>query len=377
MTQAQTWHWPPELKMVIWSAIGAASNRGWADMFTETTGRKVRLALEPDTVNRFKWTASGMFHLVAGFTNETSLMLTAERDFAVRDAGPFPVRIVWSFSKSNSGFFTGLDAGIKTPADIKPGTKIVDVSSFLSSMRLFKALLAWAQVDYSDIDWVSVGSAPEMADAVAEGRADVGFAIPTSATAQRAEAGARAISWIEMNPVADPAGAARFGEVYPLINFGIVPEGTGAVPSAVGTWCTEGINYFVTREATDPELVYQLAKWFDQNYEKYCDRHPDNRFRSREVLLRGMEHTFIPAHPGLIKYLREQGDWNDARERRQGDNERLVSAYCAAYQEALEKADEAAIMISPGNEEWTQLWAGQCQRKRLPPVRLYAGLTDA
>ena len=123
MTQARTWQWPPDLRMVTWSALGAASNRGWADAFMETTGRKVRLAIEPDVVNRFKWTASGMFHLLAGFTNETSLMLAAERDFAVRDAGPFPVRIVWSYSKSNSGFFTGLDSGIKTPCDIKPGTK--------------------------------------------------------------------------------------------------------------------------------------------------------------------------------------------------------------------------------------------------------------
>jgi len=358
--------------MVTWNAAAAASNRSWAEVFTATTGRPVRLAVEPDVVNRFKWTASGLFHLLPGFTNETSQMLGAAGRFAQRDSGPFPVRIVWSYSRSNSGFFTTASSGIKTPRDINPGTRIVDLSGFLPSTKIFDALLAWAGLERRDVTWVPVASSQEGADAVSHGRADIGFAIPTSATATRAEAGPGQIDWVELNPEREPEGAARFREIFPLIDFGIIPE--VAVPSAVGKWGTEGINYLVTRQETDPELVYHLAKWLDENHHGYADKHPDNRFRTREVLMQGLKHTFIPCHRGLITYLKEKGQWTAAHTARQKQNSRLVGTYHRAYQRTLEKADAAGIFVNPENESWTKLWARR--RRKLTPLKLHADLPD-
>lgn len=364
-------NWPETISLVTWSESAAASNRGWAELLATDTGAQVEVVIEPDLVKRFDGVGRGVYDMVPGFSNETSLMLGADKDFADGGARPYEPGIVWSYSRSNSGFFVRGGAPIHHPRDIRPGTHIVDPSSFLG-VRVYDALLAWAGVSRADIDWVPVGSTQEIVAAVSQGRADLAFAIPTSPTSRAAEESSPGLHWIELNSATDPDGAARFQAVYPLVHFGVIPN--GAVASAVGTWGTESINYLITRAGDSSDLVYRLAGWFDANQPRFAAAHPDNRFRSREVLLEGLKHSFIPVHAGLIRYLNELGLWTTAHEKRQAANRELAARYRQAFGEALVTADSRGIRTAADNPAWVGLWRDWKAKAKLPEIKVFAGL---
>ena len=192
---------------------------------------QVHIGGEYDTVYRFRWIGQlKIFDMTGGSPGETSQMLMADRRYATRDGGPFPLRIVWAHSRGNSGFFTRRGSPIKVPQDIKPGTRICDMTPYVAATRVFDGLLAWAGTDPKDIEWVPVHNSVENWKAVIEGRADLSFSFPTSPTQWDAYNTEVSTDWIDLNAEKDPEGARRFREWDPLVNFGpILP---GGVPSA-------------------------------------------------------------------------------------------------------------------------------------------------
>ncbi|MCX8126210.1 MAG: hypothetical protein N3E40_03590, partial [Dehalococcoidia bacterium] len=160
--------------------------------------------------------------------------------------------------------------------------------------------------------------------------------------------------------------------VDPLIRFGIIPE--GGVKSAVGVPSTEGIVFEVTIDRTDPAFVYHLARWFDLNYERFKKRHPDNTFKNRDTLLKGLRQTFIPCHEGLIEYLKELGVWTGAHEARQKENIELINRYCEAYHRAIEEADDLQIVVDPKNPDWQKFWNDYKRKLNIPDFKLFDDL---
>jgi hypothetical protein len=328
----------------------------------------VNLPVEPEMVKRYMGAGQGLYDLVPGFSNETAQMLTSERDFTGQT--PYTPGIVWAYSKSNSGFIVNGEAPYREPHDIKPGTKMVDPSAFIG-LRFYHALLAWAQVDRKDIEWVPAQNIEEVGELISSGKASIAFATPVSKATRIAAKGPSGIHWIELNAEKDPAGAARFAEIYPLAQFGIVPE--GADPSAAGTWGTESINYYLAAAPADSEMIYHLTEWLDANHSKFAPLHKDNRFRSRETLLKGLKHTFIPLHPGLIKFLREKGLWSDLHEKREQRKLALVTGYREAFDEALNTAKKQGI-ADAASPKWPDFWEIFRNNKGLEPFKQYPGL---
>ncbi|MFA5315906.1 MAG: TAXI family TRAP transporter solute-binding subunit, partial [Dehalococcoidales bacterium] len=317
------------------------------------TGMKVHVAGENDTVDIYRWMGHIKIIDMAGIAPiEVAHMLNADPRYCVRDGGPFPVRIVWAQSKGNSGFFTRGDSKIKTPRDIKPGIRICRMT-YVKTMRNVDGLLAWAGVSHDDIVWVDVNDSVENYQTVIDGRADIASGYPSALAMLEAEKNPCGLGWIDLNAEADPEGAKRFRNVDPQATFGPVYSG---VASAIGIWGVTGINFEQTRSETDPSLVYNLAKWFDENYTRFKDTHPSNRFRNRETLMEGLRHTFLPCHEGLIEYLKDIGVWTPAHDIRQQENQELVNRYAAAYQECMFKADEKKIWVARESEEWLKLW---------------------
>jgi len=207
-----------------------------------------------------------------------------------------------------------------------------------------------------------------------DGRADLSFGIPTSKVVEEIEQQAPGIRWIELNAETDPAGARRFKELDPIIGFAPILNG---VPSSLGRWGTCGTSLYTTTANTDAALVYNLAKWLDENWDSYKDLHSWNRFMTRELLVREITQTFIPVHEGLISYLDELGIWTAAHQKRQDANVALVDRYCQAYRGALRRADEQAVPVGPQSADWLDIWA-DCQRKaELPEFKMFLGLDDA
>jgi hypothetical protein len=378
MSVNQDYQWPEKLRIITWKdRLTWKDNEdvphSWGDLLQADTGMKVHVTGEYDTVDRYRWLGHfKLFDLTVSANFETRRMLAADRRYCVRDGGPFPVRAVWVHSKGNSGFFTRGDSMIKTPQDIKPGTRICHMTYF-GSQKIVDGLLAWAGVSHDDIVWVDVNDWEENCRAVVEGRSDLAFNYPTSPTMLQAEQNPKGLSWIDLNVKADPEGARRFREVDSLFNFAPIHSG---VASAIGHWGITGINFEQTRSDTDPELVYHLARWLDENYPRFKDKHPTNRFRNRETLIEGLRYTFLPCHEGLISYLKDLGLWTKAHDVRQRENKDLVDRYAAAYQECMWQADEKKIWVARESEEWVRFWTDYRQAN-LPEFKLFDDLPGA
>jgi hypothetical protein len=93
-----------------------------------------------------------------------------------------------------------------------------------------------------------------------------------------------------------------------------------------------------------------------------------------DVLMDVIETWFIPAHDGLITYLKEKGLWTTAHDARQAQNIEFVTKYVEAYKEAIILADDQAIPVNPENEEWVELWESHKQKLGLPETRMFIGL---
>ncbi len=371
--QNSSFRWPEQLSFIVWPGA-AESVKTWTSVFSADTGIQINIVAESDIVKRFRGVKYGTFDFTAGFGNETSQMLSGNKEFVYRDSGPFPVRIIWSWSRSASGFYVRADSGIRRPQDIKPGTRIADMRPFLSSIRIVEALLAWAGLGMNDVTWVPVKSTKEAAEGVLAGKIDLSFGVPSSAPVLEAAKSPQGIDWIELNRDKDPEGAKRFKKLYPLVNFGPMPASSPA--SSAGKWLTEGINYLVGRREHSASFVYSFVKWLDANYPRYKDLHPDNQSRNLETLVRGLSFTYIPVHEGLIAYLKEKGLWTDFHERRNQANNALVERYCEAYQKAVEAADARHMTISPDNAEWVKFWQDYRKQAGLPGFRIFDSLTE-
>ncbi len=362
--------WPEKITVASGSGVGAEVISSWGSLLAADTDMGVRIALSANTAERMKWVGLGLAELTAGGTGNSGMLLQAEGPYAARDAGPYQIRAVWAQSSSASGFFTRGDSALVTPRDIVPGTRVVDMT-YVASQKIVTGLLAWAGVGTDDVVWVPASDAKEKNRLILEGAADVAFGTPTATSMYQAEESPHGIRWLDLNADADPEGAARFLEVDPLIGFTPIPMG---VPSSIGVWGAGGTSFYCATDTLDAGLVYHVAAWLDGNWARFKDAHAWNQYMTRQIVIGELGHTFIPLHRGLVDYLDQLGLWTKANEKRQRANVDLVTAYCDAWREALDLADEQALAVAADNQAWLDLWAVVKQRRGVPPVRMFLGL---
>jgi TRAP-type uncharacterized transport system substrate-binding protein len=369
--------WPEKFSAVGWMGLGQKLLGSWFPILAETTGMECRVMFTPDSVNRFRWLHYGTTDMTAGGTTETSQMFEGDRRYSKRDTGAFPLRAIWAQSKSNSGFFVRGDSHIKTIDDIGPGVKAVDMRNYLASQRIFEAFLVWSgkikDVEGGDVDWVQANSSDHKAQLIVDGKADVAFAMPSSESIYRAEKNPHGIRWISLNSDEQPEGAKRFLDIDPLISFAPMFNG---VESCQGVWGSVGISLHCMRADKDPEFVYAMCKWFEDNYDKFRDKHLWNEYMTFDSLMEEIPHTFFPLHDGLVEYLKDKGVWTDLMARRNKRNIDLVDRYIEFSRETYDLADEKRIWVHSRNPKYLEFWENQLEKSGLPRFRMFLGLED-
>jgi hypothetical protein len=188
----------------------------------------------------------------------------------------------------------------------------------------------------------------------------------------QAEASPSGIKWIQMDAAADPEGAKRFLVVMPTFAFGVNESGA---KSSIGMKGIATISTWLTRDQTDPEMIYQMTKWLGSNYSKYSTLNPYLLNYKIDVVMEAVNTSFVPVHPGLIKYLKEAGKWTAANDTRQAANVALVNKYVDAYAAALKAAEAKGIAIDPkADSDWSKFWAQYKKDQKLPVPACYPGL---
>jgi TRAP transporter TAXI family solute receptor len=366
------WQWPERIHISAAGNSGMVKYVSYLNLMESDVPAKIRIIPESSGVLRDAQVAQGKVFWTDAGKSSMKNCIEALEEYALKDAGPYNVRIVWVHSLANSGVFVRGDSKIQTIYDIKPGTRWAVWATLESVMRVPKAILDWIQVDHDDIQWVNAGSTEGTVRAVQEGRADVTWFFPTSSMVYEASSAPEGIRFLDLNSSLDPEGAERFRQTGAMYTF--APMETG-VPQAIGVWGTYGYKWDVTRAESDEELVYQFAKWLDENYDRYVGAHQSNIHMSLNDMMISLDTTYIPCHDGLIRYLKEKGLWTEAHERRQVHNIALIDAYVNAYQEAIAIAESKGMAISPVNKDWVQLWEDYKVDNDIPKITMHQSLS--
>jgi len=354
--EEEVWEWPD--KLVIASTgegfAGFAVATAWATLLAADTGMKIRIVTE-ETQIRMNWVRDCVAFCTGQGLTPHSIMLDRQGN-ASREGAPWQARTIYPITKSSMGYVVRGDSPIKTPDDIKPGTKFIYLALGPARSGLEDALVAWCGLDPEDIVWIPASSFDACTRFIMDGKGDISYGNPTSPAWFEAEASPRGIRWLELDAKKYPAAAQRFIPIFPASPISFIPADSG-VPSAIGVTMVSLVCPYTASIDQDPELVYHLIKWLDENRDRYKDSHPWCPYMNVDLLLYLAEHDAQPLHEGAVKYLRELGLWTDAREARRQYNIDLLTRWVEAYQDCLDLADEKGIEVDPFNEEWMKFWA--------------------
>jgi hypothetical protein len=136
---------------------------------------------------------------------------------------------------------------------------------------------------------------------------------------------------------------------------------------------TVATSAYVTRVQTDPELVYRIIKWLDENYDRYKDGAPWCKTMTLDNLVALAQEHYEPIHDGAVRYLKEKGLWTDALEARNKYNTELMTKWVDAYQTAIGMADDRGIVVKSDNVDWQKLWEDYRASENLPLLVYFQG----
>ncbi len=351
------WQWPEKL-MIGTAGVGDQNyvvSIAWSTPLGEDTGMTTRVVVQPDMYLRYIWLRTGVIDVTSLKQSGRPWIETGKAE-ASRDGGPSQLRGFGVAGKRDSGWATRGDTGIKTPFDIKPGTKIIYPAYLgpLEQAESQQGLIAWAQVSQEDIEWIPGASKSATHQLLMEGKGDIAYAENVVSSAwYEAEAGPRGLSWLDVDSAANPEAATRYANAHPEVTFAVISNG---VPSALGHYGMTSMGPYLVMDTQDPELVYNIQKWFVENYDSYKDNHPILAgFTLDNVMTLAKEH-YIPIHEGGVRYLKEVGLWTPATEARRQFNIDTINKYMELYSAALLDADTKGIEVNPKNKEWIDLW---------------------
>jgi len=351
--EEEVWEWPERLLTLSMSTRSPVYGAlvGWTTPWSQDTGVPVRIINEADSRLHGLWVKEGRFFTKA--PHQSRSMLYGAEGFTRRDWGPWQSRIWYPAGISYWGGVTLGDSGIETPYDIKPGMKANLVTLGEEPQQSIMGIVAWGNVNPEDIVWVPLANTAQNARFLMDGKSDFTFTYHTTPSWYEVEASPHGLTWIPLDWENDPEGAERFLSIYPWTTFDYA---TGGLPTAEGVPMCKNISPYITSADTDPELVYRIVKWLDENYDKYKDSNPWCKAMTIDNLLALAESNYEPIHEGSVRYLREKGLWTDELEAKRQYNIEQLTLWVEAYQAAIDMADERGIAVDPDNEEWQELW---------------------
>ncbi len=351
------WQWPEKL---FFGSVGIATGTyavaiAWMVPLGEDTGMTTRVVVQPDMDVLLAMLKSHQLDITSVKQSGMPWIRT-EQVYANRDGGPLRLRGLGVGGKRDSGWATTSGSSIKTPYDIKPGTRII-YPAYLGPVEIAVSqmgLIAWAQVDQEDIVWVPSNSTAATGRLLMDGKADV-VHVETTTHSQWLEAAAspRGLAFLDLDALANPEAAERYRAEHPTVTFAIITDG---LPSSIGHYGMTSMGPYLVTADTDPELTYHLAKWLDEKRDLYKDNHPLAAAMTVENLMSLAETHYIPIHEGVVKYLKELGMWTPAAEARLRYNTDLLDAYIKAWNAAIALAGEKGIEVNPKNKVWIDLW---------------------
>ena len=312
-------------------AIGAAMKNKYNVSLRVLPGKNDISRLLPLREDKVQLSLNGIGSL---FANEGVL------EFGARSWGPQKVRMLAvSAADSLTTLVTAKDANIVTPADLR-GKRVFWVVGAPSLNQNLTACLAFAGLEWKDVQKVEFGGFAQAMQGIIQGQVDAGFAQTTTGHLYQLASSPRGIHYPTF-PHKDTAAWNRLLKAAPYFVRGIGTEGANMSKDKP----VEGLNYpypaLIAYDRVPADLVYNTTKAMFDAYPMYKDGAPG---ASGWDLKRQVFEWVLPFHDGAIRYYKEAGLW-DARKQAHQDallkREAILHAAWKAYLPTAPAEDKA------------------------------------
>lgn len=349
--------WPRHFSVVT-PVVGTANHSlavAWTSKFQAATGTRVAVLPAPNGFARANWLNTGEGRISMMQASDYFDQMNAEQGYASRASGPSDTRVAHLNMVTAWGYVVQGNSKITSLKDIGPGTRIALAKSSSFLVAAIDALLAYRNLAPTDVQLVEVGSFGANTAVLAEGRVDVSFTSPISGPSYQAEAAPAGLRWLEVpNAKDDPEAYARYRSHMP----GYIPQVTeSGVKSSLGVRLDHAFQTNHVRGDEDPEFVYQLIRWLDENHDSYKKDFTHAHLMTVKNLVAFLDSGALqPMHEGAIRYLKEKNLWKDAHQARQDRLVALAGDRVKGFQAAVAAAEKQGIKVEPGNEAWNTFW---------------------
>ncbi|MBN1381893.1 MAG: TAXI family TRAP transporter solute-binding subunit [Deltaproteobacteria bacterium] len=345
---AKEFKWPPLVRIATPGTQSAAfaSTNGWGPKFGETMSVQVRIIPEDSEVRRYiRFTEGREFELDTVSIADTSYAMQGIIGYA--DKRAYPVRAAWHHNDTPWAFAVRGDSKFKTVQDLKQKGVRVAVAigqppMVVATKEALPAFMGWTKEE-AEQNWtfVPASSYAENCRTVTDGKADVAYVATISSVTFEMEAHPAKIRWLPL-PLKDKAAWKRWLQVRPTsipttIDFG--------VPSSKGVDSLASNFIYWTRADMSEEMVYQMAKWFHQQYDNYKGTHTLCTRMSIKHFRNYLDYAFLPVHAGTVRYLKEIKQWTEKDDQWNNEAIALMDRWVKARNAALDEAKAKGVKI--------------------------------
>jgi TRAP transporter TAXI family solute receptor len=231
-------------------------------------------------------------------------------EFAVKDWGPQPLRLMLASSDCNAiSLGVAKDAGVRELRDLKGKRVGIVVGSPALNQNAF-AVLAFGGLTRSDVKLVEFSSYGAMWKGIINNEVDAAIASTISGQAKEAEASPRGLVY-PPTPASDKAAWARLNKIGPYYTPHKATCGVGISTQAPVELPNYPYPIFVAYASQPADVVYGITKSMIVNYGAYKDGAP-----GAAGLELGKQNLawVLPYHEGAVKAFREAGVWKPEHE---------------------------------------------------------------
>ena len=282
-------------------------------------------------------------------------------EFGAPDWGPQPVRsLLLNNSDALLTIVTAKDANIVNAADLK-GKRVAWVVGAPSLNQNITALLAFANLTWSDVTKVEFGGFGQAMQGVVNNQVDAAFASTISGQVFKIASSPRGLRYPKFAHD-DKAGWARVKKIAPFFVPGFGTEGAELSATNKAEAATYPYPVLMSMKSTDTELVYNMTKAMVELYDDYKTGAPGN---SGWDIKRQIFAWAIPMHDGAIRYFKERGLWNAEHQKHNDELVARQNVLAAAWTAYKAKAPADAEAFKKG---WMQARAEALSKSGLEPV---------
>ena len=282
-------------------------------------------------------------------------------EFGARSWGPQPIRgLMLNSSDQVLTVVAAKDSGVKTVADLK-GKRVAWVIGAPSLNQNITAILAFANLSWSDVKRVDFGGFGAAMDGLINGQVDAAFSSSISGKVYQLAKSPRGVVYpvIAHN---DKAGWARMNKTAPFFFPFMGAEGADLDQDHKVESATYPYPILMSYDKLDANLVYAMTKAMVESFDAYKDAAPGNKGWAVE---RQNFAWVIPFHDGAVRYWKEKGLWKPEH---QAHNDKLV-----ARQKVLADAWKAMQGGAPADDKafeqaWMKRRADALTKAGLDPV---------